>query len=1012
MNNPELKTANLPDNLEVLGPKAFAHDIAIYEVTIPGSVKEIGYKAFEECTDLENVSLNAGLESIGPDAFRGCSRLTEIALPEGLKTIDFGAFLFCNKLTAVNFPESLDSIGASAFSGPMLKDVKFGSNLRSVGNCAFYCGMGYSQKIWHQDDKYWYDYGDYDWGRGSEWDEDYNPGCAVIPNFKMPQAMEYVGEKAFAYCGIKTLTLSDNIQTIGREAFSYNQFTDVKIPASISAITEGMFSNCKSLKNVEFNDHITSIDKEAFFGTGIRMLDIPTPVASIGERAFANSGIVGVTFPETLTSIGARAFENTAMVSYEIPNSVTSIGENAFGNLHYLKMGTGFNDFTIHFCDGIEVLEMVSATPPSLTADRLGFTPNMVLVPEGAGAAYRDNNRWKDYNIVARNSNKAVVYLNESGTLASEIRTQTGIMPGAVTNLTIEGAALNNDDFAIIRSNMPACYEVDMSGVANTTIPTGVFNGKTGLLYISLPRGLKTIGDNAFENCYTATFTIPETVETIGSKAFANCQSMDNELKFANTLKSIGSNAFNGCRSLRSIDLSALEDISWGGNNDDDYWWGYDESQGIFGNCYALSEVKFPSKLSSIPSYMFSGSNLETLVIPASTTIGNRAFSNCSNLKQVAFEPGFNGLGNNAFENCTGLYAVVMPESVTKIGSETFRGCSALQNIILPESLKEIGYAAFYGSGLNYIEIPAAVKLVPTDCFTQSEIVAATIDGATEIASNAFGNCPNLLVINLPASLQTVNGGSLNSPSLSAISSPSVKPAATNDNPFADVSSVTCALAVPKPSFSPYMVAEYWGKFVSIRNSIDVSQVNYDADGEEISEEENAEDPASELTYMDEEDYQEILEDMEEENGEEPQQARRKALRIMRAKGLADVNKGYGKLFNNASLFLDEKASTRFFIALADDVTSFSVTYNGKDITNQVDLNTMSFVIDGLKSSASLVITTNGHVVETGNPGSVDTIGASELDDENAPYYNLNGQIVKNPTPGIYIHNGKKVVVK
>lgn len=71
----------------------------------------------------------------------------------------------------------------------------------------------------------------------------------------------------------------------------------------------------------------------------------------------------------------------------------------------------------------------------------------------------------------------------------------------------------------------------------------------------------------------------------------------------------------------------------------------------------------------------------------------------------------------------------------------------------------------------------------------------------------------------------------------------------------------------------------------------------------------------------------------------------------------------------------------------------------------------MSFVIDGLKSSDSLVIITNGHVVESVVTG-VGTIRESEYDDENVPYYNLNGQVVKNPTPGIYIHGGKKVVIK
>ena len=42
----------------------------------------------------------------------------------------------------------------------------------------------------------------------------------------------------------------------------------------------------------------------------------------------------------------------------------------------------------------------------------------------------------------------------------------------------------------------------------------------------------------------------------------------------------------------------------------------------------------------------------------------------------------------------------------------------------------------------------------------------------------------------------------------------------------------------------------------------------------------------------------------------------------------------------------------------------------------------------------------------------IDPLSASDADESNAAYYNLQGQRVDNPTKGLYIKNGKKVVIR
>ena len=950
---PNLYSVQFPPSLSSIYLDAFARCPSLYEINIPSSQVILVNGCFRDCTDLEKVVLADGIKGIGPNVFSGCTRLSDINLPQSITSIGDGTFYGCKALTQIVFPENLEKIGANAFSGGVkLNNFRLPKSVVEIGDGAF-------------------------------------SGTLDEPNFKLYEGLASVGAEAFANCGIKTISLPSTLAAIGNGAFAGNSFTEVTIPSGMTEITAGAFRDCSNLFSVKFHDGINSIGDYAFANTAIRQMEIPSPVRSIGASAFENSSLVSLSFPETLTSIGQNAFKGTQMVSFEIPDKVTSIGTNAFGDLHYLKMGTGFNDFTTHFCGGTDVLEMVSTTPPALPADRLGFTPKMVLVPEGAGNAYLANNRWKEYNIVAKNANKAVVYLNESGTLATEIRLQTGIMPGAVTNLTVEGAALNEADFAIIRSNMPNCYEIDLTRIPNTSIGAGIFNGKSELLHIALPRNLKEIGDNAFQNCYLATFDIPAGIETIGAGALANCESMDNDFKFTSALKSIGTGAFTGCRNLKGVDLSALSDIQWG--------------ESVFADCYGLNAVVLPGKVSAIPSSMFTNSGLQEIYIPSSAKIGSNIFVGCRNLNSVTFEEGRNAVDSKLFYGCIGLETVNLPQTVKTIGQSAFEGCTSLQQIELPQGLTAIGESAFKNSGLYSVSIPAGIGTISADCFRGSSLVYVDMNGTTSVADNAFAECANLLVLNLPSTLQSVAQGSLNSPSLSAINAPIKTPVQTLGNPFADVNNMTCALSIPKPSFTPYLVAEHWGKFVSIRNSIDITEENYDNEGNLIV----GNSTACDLTYMDEEDYQDMLEDMEDDEAN-PASARRKALRVMRVNGLVSTDKGFGRLFNDASLFLEENSQTRFFLGLAADVTSFTVKYNGRDITDTVDRTTNSFVINGLKSTADLVITTHGH----NEKASVTNVAVDVLNDDSAPIYNLMGQRVYNPTPGIYIVNGKKVLIK
>ena len=224
---------------------------------------------------------------------------------------------------------------------------------------------------------------------------------------------------------------------------------------------------------------------------------------------------------------------------------------------------------------------------------------------------------------------------------------------------------------------------------------------------------------------------------------------------------------------------------------------------------------------------------------------------------------GLTEIGYNAFYDCINLKSFPFNEGLLSIGTEAFRG-SGLQSVELPSTVTHVGNGAFAGSRISYINFP---------------------DGLEVINENVASDCPELMVANLPSALKAIGTDALSSASMVSVNSPALQPASTSGNPFGVIDNLNCALSIPRQSFTPYLLAEYWGAFVGMRNSIDITM------------------PESvEMTYMDEDDYQAMIED-EEAESETPANGRRQSLRVMRRAGVIGNAKGYGKLFNGASLY-------------------------------------------------------------------------------------------------------------
>ena len=302
--------------------------------------------------------------------------------------------------------------------------------------------------------------------------------------------------------------------------------------------------------------------------------------------------------------------------------------------------------------------------------------------------------------------------------------------------------------YNITSSSEPYTVEVTSSGSASysgsVTIPETV-------TYDGITYNVTSIEGSAFGNCSLLTsVTIGNSVTSIGEMAFRGCKGLTSII-IPNSVTSIGSEAFSECSGLTSVVVEEGNTM-------------YDSRE----NCNALIETAsntlitgckntiIPNSVTSIGIRAFSDcSGLTSITIPNSvTSIGDGAFSYCSGLTSITIPNSVTSIGDGAFSYCYGLTSITIPNTVTSIGNLVFSGCSKLTSITIPNSVTSIGEGAFNScSGLTSITIPNSVTSIGKRAFFYSEsLTSVTIgSGVTSIGDYAFQYCSSLAVVNVEA---------------------------------------------------------------------------------------------------------------------------------------------------------------------------------------------------------------------------------------------------------------------
>ena len=177
---------------------------------------------------------------------------------------------------------------------------------------------------------------------------------------------------------------------------------------------------------------------------------------------------------------------------------------------------------------------------------------------------------------------------------------------------------------------------------------------------------------------------------------------------------------------------------------------------------YYITSVVIEEGVTSIGNNAFSNIFfLGSVTIPASvTTIGNNAFYGCNNLTSISIPASVTSIGNYAFSNCAKLATVTIPASVTSIGDHAFYGCAELATVTIPASVTSIGDYAFSTSGSNATALtvtfaPESSLTTIGECaFSNANLTSITIPASvTSIGTSAFSNCTKLASVSILASV-------------------------------------------------------------------------------------------------------------------------------------------------------------------------------------------------------------------------------------------------------------------
>ena len=161
------------------------------------------------------------------------------------------------------------------------------------------------------------------------------------------------------------------------------------------------------------------------------------------------------------------------------------------------------------------------------------------------------------------------------------------------------------------------------------------------------------IAASAFRSCSIDSITLPEGLVTIGNHAFEDCSNL-RFVDMPDTVNNLRHGAFAGCSNLRYVKLS--ENVRLMRND-------------LFYECTQLQTVLLGSQIKNV---------------------GSDAFAECENLRTIYLPETVKKIGDGAFHRCSSLKELRIPDSVHILDMSAFDGCYEMHSLILGPNISHL----------------------------------------------------------------------------------------------------------------------------------------------------------------------------------------------------------------------------------------------------------------------------------------------------------------------------------
>ena len=529
---PNATSVTMPNTIVRIEANAFK-DGNITSITIPQSVTEIQSGAFGQMSHLTAINVDAANPNFRSDngvliekkdskewvaAYPLARPDAEYTVPEGVYGVYTNAFQRASYLTKITLPASLkESPSTAEFNG-----YTSAQNLREIavaaGNTAFKSVDGV---LLSADGKKLIAY-----PNGKAGSPSTNPayqGVTGQPNasvYKVPDGVESIDQAAFAQVNGLTAIELNGVKKLAKGAFDKAvKLRNVLLGPSVDTIEDGAFGGNNDLAAFDVdpanpnytadNGVIYTKNKEELVlfpaGKAGEYTTLPT-TKKIRNRAFYYAQkVTKVTFNSNLEIIDNDAFQATtklANITFEAPAKIKTIGTFAF-------QGSGLTELNIPAS-----LEVVSWSAFGSTKLK------KITVADGSQLQSINKAAFNGCKDLAEFTFEGSSTLNkiQEDAFSGDDKLKSFVIPEKVTVLE-RGAFNGASGLETITFKQPATM---------TIIGEGAFQNAKALKRIELPSTVTTISKDAFNTCSSLTeVVIPASVTTIDATGFQECAKLE-----------------------------------------------------------------------------------------------------------------------------------------------------------------------------------------------------------------------------------------------------------------------------------------------------------------------------------------------------------------------------------------------------------------------------------------------------------------------------------------------------